>query len=71
MKLGYLGLDNFGNYYRIDKYPRKELLDYLGYKHADKMYTDTLSGKTKHIGYIIGQHWIRIYEIHDWNGGIL
>jgi hypothetical protein len=30
------------------------------------MFVDTKKGKTKHIGYIIGGHWINVYEIHEW-----
>jgi hypothetical protein len=66
MKLGYIGIDNYNNYYHIKKYPRKELLQQLGFKYAQKMFVDTKKGKTKHIGYIIGGHWINVYEIHEW-----
>ena len=65
-QLGYLGIDQYGDHYQIDKYPRKELLDQLGCKHADKMYCDTTDGKTKHIGYIIADRWITIYAVYSW-----
>lgn len=66
MKLGYIGIDQFGQHYKIDKYPRKELLEQLYATHADKMYTDTKSGKTKHIGYVISKLWIRVYQVNEW-----
>jgi hypothetical protein len=69
MKLGYIGIDNYGNHYTIKKYPRKELLEQLGYRGCNKMYVDTKNGKTKHVGYVIGNHWINVYEIHEWKEG--
>ena len=68
MKLGYLGIDQYGQRFKIDKHPRKELLDYLGYKSAQKMFVDTKSGASKHVGYVIGGHWITVYEVHEWVG---
>jgi hypothetical protein len=57
-----IGLDQFGNRYPITnpKFPRKSLLDYLGAKHADKIYRDTKNG-TKHVGYVIQGNWISLY----------
>jgi len=66
MKLGYIGIDNYGNHYKINKYPRKELLECLGYKYASKMFIDTKDKEVKHIGYVIGDHWITVYELHEW-----
>jgi hypothetical protein len=67
--LGYIGLDQYGNRYKMDCYPRKELLAQLGSSHASKMFVDTKDGKSKHVGYIIGGHWISVYEVHEWVGG--
>jgi len=67
MKLGYLGIDQYGNNYHLDKYPRKELMEYLGYKSAQKMYTDLKDGGSRHSGYVIGPHWIRVLEVHSWH----
>lgn len=69
MKLGYLGVDQYGQKYKLDKHPRKELLEKLYKKHADIMYCDTKEGQTKQVGYIIGGLWINVYEVHEWNGG--
>ena len=67
MKLGYIGIDQYNTWYRIDKHPRKELLEKLGATHADKMYIDTKQKKTKHTGYIINKLWIDVYEVHEWD----
>ena len=65
-ELGYIGLDQYGKHYVIKKSPRKELLEYFGVKHADKMYIDTKEGKQKHKGYIIAGNWIDVYRIGEW-----
>ena len=64
--LGYIGFDQYGQHYRIDKYPRKELLEQLGRKHANKMYVDLKDGGTRHIGYVIAGNWISVYRIGLW-----
>ena len=67
MKLiGYIGIDQHSQYYQIDKYPRKELLEQLGRKHADKMYVDLKDGGHRHIGYVIAGHWINVYCVCQW-----
>ena len=66
MKLGYMGIDQYGHHYHIDKHPRKELCEQVGVKHADKMYVDnTKTGKARHCGYIVAGYWIDIYEVHS------
>ena len=67
MKLGYLGTDQYGQTFTISEYPRKELMEQLGYKSANKMYVDLKDGGTRHTGYVIGGHWINVYEVHSWN----
>ena len=67
-KLGYIGIDQRGYHYHIEKHPRKELLEQLYSKHADKMYVDNVkTGEARHCGYVIAQRWITVYEIHEWN----
>lgn len=69
MKLGLMGIDQYGTKYTLKTdCPRKELIEKLGIKHVDKMYIDTKGGDTKHIGYIIGGLWITLYEVHEWVG---
>ena len=59
-----MGIDQYGEtYHNLGKYPRKELLNRLGYKKADKMYVDKKDGSIAHIGYVIGRNWITLYEV--------
>jgi hypothetical protein len=62
-----MGIDQYGFHYdNLGPYPRKALMDKLGYQHVEKMYVDTIDGKTKHIGYVIGGRWITLYWIKRW-----
>lgn len=63
-----MGIDQYGQtYHGLGKYPRKELLDRLGYKRADKMYTDYINDEPKHTGYVIGGLWITLYNVTTWS----
>ena len=66
MKLGYLGIDQYGDKYTIKEHPRKELLEKLCTTHADKMYVDLKGGGSRHTGYVIAGRWISVYEVHSW-----
>jgi hypothetical protein len=68
--IGFIGIDQYGNYYKIDKNPRKELLEKFGVKHAEKMYVDTKDRKIRHCGYIISRHWIEVYIVSVWKEAI-
>ena len=68
-QLGYIGIDQCGTHYIIQKHPRKELLKQLGRKFAQKMYVDDKEGNPKHIGYIIAGLWIRIYRVFPFKEG--
>ena len=72
MPLGFLAVGHFGTTVKLTepKYPRKQLLDKLGASSAVKMYCDTRKGEQKHIGYIIGDEWFTLYEIHEWVGKV-
>ncbi len=62
-----MGIDQFGEtYHGLGKYPRKELMARLGSKHADKMYVDLLSGKAKHVGYIVARKWVALFHVTPW-----
>lgn len=69
MRLGYMAVDQYGYTYHGLKRPRRDLLAELGRKSARRMYVDSKkTGRPKHIGYVIAGLWLRIYEVHDWNG---
>ena len=59
----YMAIDQYGNTYHGLKHPRKDLLEKLCMRHADKMYVDKLDGSSKHIGYIIAGHWLTVYKV--------
>ena len=56
----YVGYDQFGNHYRMQAFPRKELCEQLDCQHVARMYVDRKDGPY-HIGYIIAGRWITIY----------
>lgn len=62
----YIAIDQYGEHYRIEKYPRKELCEIFGTSHADKMYTDKKDGSTVHVGYVIAGHWLKVFNITPW-----
>jgi len=64
MKLGYIGIDQYGQHYHLHAHPRKELMAKLGTKHADKMCVDTKEREARHVGYIVAGLWITVYEVH-------
>ncbi len=65
-QLGYLGIDQWGNHFKLEKHPRKELMEQLGYSSCSKMYVDTKDERVKHVGYVIGNHWINVYRVFEW-----
>jgi hypothetical protein len=69
--LGYLAVGCYGTRHMLtdaNKHPRGQLLAKCGSKHAEKMYIDSSSGETKHIGYIVGREWYTIYTVGEWKG---
>ena len=71
MKLGYLAIDErTGERLALTEttHPRKQLLAKLCRSHCSKIFCDTKDGTAKHIGYIVGGQWWRIYEVCDWQG---
>jgi hypothetical protein len=62
-----MGIDQYGtDYHNLGPHPRKALLERLGRKRASKMYIDKKDGSTKHVGYIIAGHWIRLFHVTSW-----
>jgi hypothetical protein len=70
MLLGYLARSNYGTTHHLTepKNPRKQLLEKCGRQHTSKVFVDTTSGKSKHIGYLVGGEWFTLYEVHEWVG---
>ena len=65
-QVGYIGIDQCGQTFYMEKYPRKELLEQLGATKASKMYVDLRNGKSREKGYIIKGHWIDVYRVCQW-----
>jgi hypothetical protein len=59
-----MGIDQYGGmYHDLGEYPRKELMNRLFRKNAQKMYRDKKDGSSLHCGYVVGQYWITLYEV--------
>ena len=60
----HMAIDQHGEtFHNLGSYPRKELLNRLDRKKAEKMYIDQKNGRSFHVGYIIAKHWLTIYEV--------
>ncbi len=62
MKKQYMAIDQYGHTYHGLTHPRRDLMNRLCCKHAEKMYVDTDEG-AKHIGYVIAGLWLTLYEV--------
>lgn len=67
--LGYMARDQYGNTVHGLEKPRRDLLAHCGRKHAERMWRDTKSGDTVHVGYIIAGRWFDVFAVHAWEGG--
>ena len=38
-------------------------MDLFGVRRASKMYEETASGKSQHVGYVVGGRWISAYRV--------
>jgi hypothetical protein len=55
-----LYLDQYGNKFYADTV--KSLKQQIGKTKASRMYVDGKDGKTYHIGYVIGEHWLTAFQ---------
>lgn len=56
----YMAVDQYGQtYHNLGAYPRKALMERLNAKHVSKMYV----GEGTHIGYVMNQLWLSVYEV--------
>ena len=64
---GYMAIDQHGQTYHIgDNAPRKWLLNRFWRQHAEKMYRNNATGRTRHVGYIIAGLWMEIFRVCQW-----
>jgi hypothetical protein len=60
----YMGIDQYGQiWHDLGPHPRAELMRRLGRSHVEKMYVDSESKGTLHIGYVIAGLWITLYRV--------
>ena len=59
----YMAIDQYGQTYHGLVHPRKDLMERLYNKHAQKMYSDKADGSACHVGYVIGGHWLKLYKV--------
>jgi hypothetical protein len=65
----YMAIDQYGEtYHNLGPRPRKALLDRLGRKHAARMYVNTKTRETVHIGWIIAGRWLTVYRVERMEG---
>lgn len=63
MSKQHMAVDQYGNtYHALGAHPRKELMKRLGRKRASRMYQDR-NGKALHVGWVIGGHWLKVFEV--------
>ena len=58
----YMAIDQDGNTHHALRHPRKDLLERLNARTADRMFVNR-SGRTYHVGYVIGDRWLTLYEV--------
>ena len=59
LRYRFVAEDQWGNTVWIERYPRKELLEWVGKGDVKKMYI----GNDQHIGYIVGKHWFVVMRL--------
>lgn len=59
----YMAIDQYGQHYHGLVHPRKDLSEQLCNTHVSKMYRDKSDGSIKHVGYVIGNLWLELYEV--------
>jgi hypothetical protein len=62
--LTHIARDQFGKTWDcFTDHPRKELLEQLGRRHADKIYVDRKDGSARHVGWIIAGLWLTVWKV--------
>lgn len=63
----YIAINQYGDKIFLENHPRKELMEYSGVKHADKMYQDRKDGSAQHIGYVVAGNWWTVLKVAPLN----
>ena len=59
----FIAEDQYGNVFWLRTHPRKELLEKLGMRDAEKIYLDDKDGNSHHVGYQIGGGTFYVYQV--------
>ena len=60
----YMAIDQYGHtFHDLGPHPRKALMDRIGRRTASRMFVDAADGEAVHIGWIVGTHWLTVYEV--------
>ena len=59
----FMAINQYGETFHGLTHPRKDLCERLNCKHADKMYIDNNDGISYHVGYVIANNWLNVYEV--------
>ncbi len=59
----FMAVDQYGTTFHGLTHPRKDLLKKFGAKHASRIYRDKEGGGRVHVGYVIGERWLTLYEV--------
>ena len=59
-----LAVDQYGQKYLLrGLHPRKELIEKIGARSAQKMYREN---PDRHVGYIVQGQWLELFECRPW-----
>lgn len=61
-KKQFMAIDQYGRTYHNLTHPRRDLREKLGGR-VSKMFIDDKDGNVLHVGYVIGQFWLQVYEV--------
>lgn len=57
-----LFLDQWGNFFRACTVKELRRQIGMGGSRVSKMYVDKKDGRSVHIGYVVGRHWLTAYQ---------
>ena len=65
----YMGIDQYGETYHLGytRSPRKDLLERLCRKSAQRIYRDRKNGTGRHVGWLIAGRWIEVFQVTPMN----
>lgn len=66
----FIAINQYGEMVRIARHPRKELMEYMGTSHADKVYRDLKDGGAEHVGYYLKGEWFDVYRVDRFKSGV-